>query len=131
MVASTPERLVKTFIKIRDARAEAKRVWEEQDRELGAKMETIETYMLDVMNKGGIEKFSTGAGTAYRTEKLTPGASDWAAFYAWVREHDAFDFLFKRISGTAVKDYMDQHDGEVPPGVTVYTRYGVAIRRKG
>ena len=43
MVASTPERLVKTFIKIRDARAEAKRVWEDQDRELGAKMETIET----------------------------------------------------------------------------------------
>ncbi len=130
MVEVAYDRLVKTYLKIRDARTALKNKFDEEDRALKDKLETLENFMLAEMNRTGIESVKTLAGTAYRTETMVPTGSDWGAFYAWVKEHNAFDFIFRRIKADAVKDYMDQHDGLVPPGVSVYSKYGVTIRRK-
>lgn len=130
MVEVTHEKLIRTFVKIRDARSELKTAWETKDRELKDKLDRLEQFMLQTMNDTGIESFKTAAGTAYRTTTLVPTGSDWTAFYKWVKENDAFDFIFRRIKADAVKDYMDQHDGQVPPGVSVFGKLGVTIRRK-
>lgn len=130
MVEVSHEKLVKTYVKIRDARSALKQTFEHEDKKLRDQLETLENFMLATMNSTGIESFKTGAGTAYRTETMVPTGSDWTAFYNWVRENNAFDFIFRRIKADAVKDYMDQHDGQVPPGVSVYSKYGVTVRRK-
>ena len=129
MVDVTHEKMVRVFVKIRDARSELKAAFEVKDRELKDKQETIEQLLLADMNKSGIESFRTAAGTAYRTETLVPTGSDWTAFYKWVKENDAFDFIFRRIKADAVKDYMAQNDGKVPPGVSIFGKFGVTIRR--
>lgn len=129
MVAVTQQKLVRVFVKMRDARAALKREWEEQDTTIKQQQELIEQLLLKEMNDNGLESFRTGAGTAYKTVKLIPQGSDWGVFYNWVKEHDAFDFIFKRIKADMVKDYMDQHNGQVPPGVSVYSVQGVTIRR--
>lgn len=130
MVDISHDKAISVFVKIRDKRAEKKRAWEAEDKLLKDKQEQIEQLLLTHMRETGVESFSTGAGTAYRTESLIPQGSDWSAFYAWVKENDAFDFIFKRIKADAVRDYMDQHEGQVPPGVSVYGKFGVTIRRK-
>jgi hypothetical protein len=130
MVEVTHEKLVSTYVKIRDARSALRARFEINDRELREQMEKVENFILNILNTTGVESFRTGAGTAYRTESMTPTASDWGAFYAWVKETDGFDFLFRRIKADAVKDYMNQHDGMAPPGVSVFSKYGVTIRRK-
>ena len=130
MVEVTYEKLVKTFVKIRDARSVLKAEWEVKDRELKDKLDRLEQFMLSTMSDSGIESFKTSAGTAYRTTSLVPTGSDWTAFYAWVKENNAFDFIFRRIKADAVTDYMDQNDGQVPTGVSVFKKYGVTIRRK-
>ncbi len=130
MVEVSYDQTVRVFIKMRDARAALKEEWETKDRAIKEQQDTIQQLLLAHMNANGIESFRTGAGTVYRTEKLIPQGSDWNAFYNWVKEHNAFDFIFKRIKADAVKDYMEQHNGAVPPGVSVYGEYGVNIRRK-
>lgn len=130
MVEVTHDRLVRAYVKMRDARSALKQTYEHEDKLIRDKMELVEQTILSSMNGSGITSFKTEAGTAYRTETLVPTGSDWAAFYAWVKENDAFDFIFKRIKADSVKDYMDQNDGKVPPGVSVYSKFGVTIRRK-
>ena len=130
MVEVSYDKLVRTYVKIRDARTALKQTFEAEDRVLKDKLETLENYMLQSMNSSGVESVKTPAGTAYRTETMVPTGSDWTAFYAWVRENNAFDFIFRRIKADSVKEYMDQNDGKVPPGVSVYSKYGVTIRRK-
>lgn len=123
------KKMVTAYINIRQKRADIKKKFEEEDKTLKEKLELIEAKMLQQMQEAGIESIKTEAGTFYRQEEITPAGSDWNAFYNWVREHDAFDALEKRIKKTFIKEYMDAHDGGIPPGVSVYREYVVRVRR--
>jgi hypothetical protein len=123
------EALARAYVKIRDARAEKTRAYEKEDAELKAKQTKIGNVMLAFLSEHGIDSAATEAGTFYRQEELTPTGSDWGAFYAWVREHDAFDALERRIKKTFIRQYMDDHEGTIPPGVSVYREYVVRVRR--
>ncbi len=123
------QRMVKVYVKMRDTRTANKRAFEEADEILKAKMEKIEGQLHKFLLDNQIDSVNTPAGTVYRQEEITPTGSDWAAFYDWVKENDAFDALERRIKKTFVKEYMEQHDGGIPPGVSVYREYVVRIRR--
>jgi hypothetical protein len=123
------QKMVKAYIKIREKRAEIKKAFDEQDRALKEKLETIEGEMLRQMQEAGIESIKTAAGTFYKQEDITPTGSDWDAFFSWVRAHDAFDALERRIKKGFIKEYMEAHEGAIPPGVSVYREYVVRVRR--
>lgn len=60
------------------------------------------------------------AGLRYRAQIVTKVAyklADWGVFTSWVRKNDRFDMLQKRVSDTAVKDYAEQNEGKVLPGL--------------
>lgn len=122
-------KLVRAHIRIRDARKELTEEFNRQDRELKAKQETLEAHMLKVMQASNVDTMRTEGGTIYRQEVMKPAASDWDAFYQWVKENDAFDALEKRIKATFVKDYMEENDGETPPGVSAYREFVARVRR--
>jgi hypothetical protein len=121
--------LTKTYVKIRDARTALKRKFDEEDGKLKAKLERLEGAMLKFLQESGIDSAKTENGTFYRQEEITPTGSDWDRFYQWIAENDAFDALERRIKKTFVKEYMETHEGAIPPGVTVYREYVVRVRR--
>jgi hypothetical protein len=122
-------RLVKTYVKMRDARNALKREYEEKDTALKEQMTKIENTMLKLLQDSNIDSIKTEAGTFYRQEEITPTGSDWQAFYDWVKANDAFDALERRIKKTFVAEFMETHDGAVPPGVSVYRQYVCRVRR--
>lgn len=122
-------KLTSVHLKIRDARSDLKRKFEEEDRKLKIKQERIENEMLRFLQDSNTGSVRTESGTFYRQEEITPTGSDWDAFYRWVRENDAFDALERRIKKTFVKEYMETHEGGIPPGVSVYREYVVRVRR--
>lgn len=122
-------KLAKAFIKLRDTRAELKREFEEKDNALKAKQEIIEAGMLDFMNKNKMDSIATTAATFYKQLELKPSCSDWDAFYRWITKNNAFEFLERRVTRTAVKEFMDMNDGGLPPGVSVHREYVVRVRR--
>jgi len=132
-MAIDANRLVKTFVKIRDRRAQLKREFEAQDAELKAQQEKLESVLLSHLNKNNEDSVRTAEGTFYRQLKVMPSATDWDAFYAWIKEHDAFDALERRIKAKFISDYMEEHaddpDNNLPPGVSVYKRYDVRVRK--
>jgi hypothetical protein len=122
-------KLARAYVKLRDTRSANKKTFEQEDAVLKGYMEQIEAQMLLVLNEGNIDSINTPAGTFYRQEDITPQGADWGAFYQWVREEDAFDFLEKRIKKGPIKEYMEQHEGALPPGVSVFRKFEVRVRR--
>ena len=122
-------RLTKAYIKLRDTRHEMKKEWEEKDTALKLKMERLEGEMLRFLNDTKQDSAKTAAGIVYRQEEITPTGSDWDLFYDWVAKNNAFDALERRVKKTFVKTYMEEHDGGIPPGISVYREYVVRVRR--
>ena len=121
--------LTKAHVRIRDARAALKKTFDAEDGVLKAKQERLEGEMLRILQQGNVDSIKTDSGTFYRQEDITPRGDDWDAFYQWVAANDAFDALERRIKKTFVKEYMETHDGAIPPGVSVYREYVVRVRR--
>lgn len=124
-----PEQLARVYIKIRNAKAAATAAYERQDADFKAKLKLIETTLLGFLQENNVTSVRTNDGTFYKEESIIPTGADWGAFYEWVKENDAFDFLERRIKKTEVKTYMDTHDGHVPPGVSVFREYVVRVRK--
>lgn len=121
--------LTKAYVKIRDARGVLKKQYEEEDIKLKAKLERLEAEMLRFLQENNTDSVKTVHGTFYRQEEITPTGADWDALYKWIAQNDAFDALERRIKKGFIKEYMETHEGGVPPGVSVYREYVVRVRR--
>lgn len=124
------EKLVKAYIRIRDARAEAKKAFENQDAELEEKQDKIEAALLGMCNETGTKALSTAVGTASKVVKTRYWASDWEKMHAFVKDHDAMHLLEKRIAQTAMKEFLEANPESMPEGLNVDSKYSIVVRRK-
>jgi len=85
--------------------------------------------MLGFLNSSQIDSVATPTGTFYRQEEITPTCADWHTFHGWIKDNDAFDFLEKRVTKKAVKDYMESNAGAIPPGLSIFREFVVRVRR--
>lgn len=123
--------LVKIYVKIRDAKSAAKKVFEAQEAEFNEKMAIVATELKARAQAEGVEGFKTEFGTVYLSETMKTSCADWAAFGDFLKTHDPLEFMEKRISSTAVKEYMKQNEGQLPPGVSIFKEIEARVRRAG
>ena len=124
------DRVVQAYNAIKDARTVKRHAWEAEDLALEQDQDKLKVLMLDLLNKLGGKSIATDHGTVYRTEKLRPSAADWTAVYDWiVADPERFELLEKRLKATFVKQFMEDNEGAIPPGVNVHREYEVAVRR--
>lgn len=126
MSAVTADRLVKAYIKIRDARQELSK----QDSDLEEKQDMIQSKLLEICKETGAESLRTEFGTVTRRVSKKYWTHDWESFYKFVKEHDAFPLLQKRISITAMQEFLEEYPDLHPPGLNVDSSYVVSVRRK-
>ena len=122
-------KVTEAYIAIRDRRAEIKKAYEAEDDQLKAKLARLDAVMLGHLNETNMESVRTANGTFYKTEDLKPSASDWTAFYQFIKDNDAFEALERRVKKDFVKAYMEDNDDALPPGISVHREYKVLVRR--
>lgn len=130
---SNTDKVVKTYIKIRDARAELKKKFEDDDKVLTDQMEVLEQYLLDVCKAAGANSFNTNFGTVIRQIKTRYWTSDWESMHKFIKENiDAggLDLLERRIAQKAMGEFLEHHPDKLPKGMNVDPRYTVVVRRK-
>jgi sugar phosphate isomerase/epimerase len=124
------EELVAVYVNIRDQK---KTIQEEADAKIDAldrDMKVIAEHLLELCKELGADNIRTGHGTVIRTIKTKYWTSDWASMYDFVREHNAFDLLEKRIHQTNMKNFLEENPEECPVGVNVEKEYAITVRRK-
>lgn len=123
-------KVAETYIKIRDAKHDRKKAWEAEEAEFNAKLEKLEGFMLQHLNTHGTDSVRTAGGTFYRQEDIRPNITDDVAFYGWIKDNDAFDALERRVKKTFISEFMETHEGGLPPpGITVSREYVVRVRK--
>jgi hypothetical protein len=123
------DKLVKAYIKLRDARAVLKSEYEAQDAVLLEKVATIESKLLEFCKESGADGIKTPFGTASRTVKERFFTSDWDSFRRFVKNHDALDLFEKRIHQGAMKEFLESNPDLRPEGLNVTREYTITIRK--
>jgi hypothetical protein len=123
------DKVTAIYVKIRDERSALKKAYEAEDLALKVQLETLDGFLLETLQTLGVESVRTKHGTVYQSVAVKPACGDWAAFYAWIAENDAFDALERRVKKSFMVDYMKDNKDELPPGITVLKEYTVTIRR--
>lgn len=123
------EKLVKAYIKMRDARAALTKKYEDEDKAIKDQMEVIEHMLMDVCKKAGADSIRTGAGTVIRGVKTQYWTSDWESMHNFIKENQALDLLERRIAQRAMKDWLEAHPDQMPKGLNTESKYTVTIRR--
>ena len=114
---------------IKDARTIKRHAWEQEDEALERDQQLLDTVLLDQLNKIGASSVSTSHGTVIRSLKTRPAAVDWGAIWEWQKANDAADLVERRLKTKFITDYMEEHGGALPPGITVHREYEVSVRR--
>jgi hypothetical protein len=123
------DKLAGIYIKIRDARAKLKSEYEAKDTELQEQMDVIEEQLLEACKSIGADSIRTNAGTVIRSIKSRYWTDDWDSMYNFVREHDAFGLLERRIHQTNMKQFIEENPDMLPMGLNTDSRYSIVVRR--
>jgi len=124
----TADSITEEFVALRDARAALKKQYENEDNALKEQMARRDVWLLTAINAMGCESIRTSHGTAYKQTKTRSSCGDWPAYWNYMKEHDRFDLVEKRVSQGAISKMIEDEE-ELPPGVNLFSEDVVTVRR--
>jgi hypothetical protein len=123
------DQLAKTYVRIRDERAKLKTDYELKDGDLKEQMAMIEQELLNACNRIKADSIRTTHGTIIRSIKSRYWTNDWGSMYKFIKDHDAFALLEKRIHQTNMKEFLNENADLLPAGLNVENEYSIVVRR--
>jgi hypothetical protein len=123
------DKLTAVYLKMRDKRDDMRREAETREKELEEQMNIIETEMLEICKQMNADSVRTPHGTIIRSVKSRYWTNDWDSMYQFIKEHDAFGLLEKRLHQTHLKEFLSENPDTFPVGVNVESSYSVVVRR--
>lgn len=84
-------------------------------KELKKEHDAVEGELIAYLKEAELDKASAGGFTASRGSEVVASVTDWESFYQYVRDHDAFYLLQKRVASAAYRELL-QVEGVSPPG---------------
>lgn len=124
------DKLVQTYVKIRDKRKALSDEFEVKDKELQGLLDSIEAELLEACKSIGADSIRTEFGTVSRKVSKRYWTNDWHSFHEFLKEHDALDLMEKRVSQSNMNTFLEENPDLLPPGLNVNAKYTVVIRRK-
>lgn len=123
------DKLAAIYIKIRDAKDKLTADYKQQYADLEAQMAVLEAEMLGVCKHMNADSIRTKAGTIVRSIKSRYWTNDWDSMYRFIKEHDAYGLLEKRLHQTHMKEFLSENPDLLPMGLNVESEYTVVVRR--
>jgi hypothetical protein len=115
--------LVNQYIAIRAQRL----VLDKQADDLKAQEDGLKDVIVSKLREGGMKAIGAANGLVKMSETDEPTATDWPAFWAYIRETGNFEMLHKRVTVTAVKEHWEA--GETIPGIGKTTVYKLSVSK--
>lgn len=123
------EKLVKAYIKMRDARAVLSADYEAKDKELKDQMRVVENFLLEACKRAGGNVSIPGVGVVMRGVDTRYWTSDWEAMHNFIKENSTLELLERRIAQRAMGEFLKANPDKMPKGMNVESKYTVTVRR--
>lgn len=88
-----------------------------------------ELKLLGVLQKSKLERAGGKLALANVTSRKIPSIKNPRKFQQYVKKHNAFDLYQNRMSSKAYFDRLEA--GAKIPGVSIFNKVGVSIRKRG
>tara|TARA_R100001510_G_scaffold57687_1_gene66861 strand:+ start:5054 stop:5461 length:408 start_codon:yes stop_codon:yes gene_type:complete len=122
------EKLVKTYIIIRDEKNKLAREYDAKDKELANDLASIEQRLLNSCNEIGADSMRTEFGTVIKSTKESFICGDWDNFKKW--EGFEVDLLQQRLHQGNLKEFLTNREDEgLPPGISSMREFKITIRK--
>ena len=125
----TVDQIVEVYIKIRDARDEARKEADRIEADFESQLEVLEQQMLDVCKATGATSLKTPHGTIMQSIKKRYWTNDWEKFYDFMFEHNVPELLERRIHQTNIKQFLEENPDMLPLGLNVEAQQSITVRR--
>lgn len=123
------DKLVKAYIKMRDARKALSAEYEEKDKAIKEQMEEVERHLLEACKRAGGNVSIPGVGTVIRGVDTRYWTSDWESIHNFIKENDALELLERRVAQRAMAEFLKANPDKMPKGMNVESKYTVTVRR--
>lgn len=100
---------------------------ESKAKKLKEKMDLLEAAIITRLDKDETTMSRGKQATAILTEQEIPKVDDWDNFYGYIQENEAFHLLQRRPASTACRETLEA--GEVIPGVSIFTKRAISLRK--
>jgi|APIni6443716594_1056825.scaffolds.fasta_scaffold452941_2 hypothetical protein len=122
------DEIVKKYIALRDRKSEIGKEYKAKIADIDKVLDKIEAALLSTFDQFGMNSAQTDDGTAYISERTSATVADWDVVLDFVVEKEAWEMLERRVSKSAVDQYLAEHQ-ELPPGVNYRTERTLSVRR--
>ena len=149
-MSATTEKLISVYLQMRDDIAAKDKAAKEAKSSIVDSMNMIEDELYKRLKKEKLTTFSTDAGTAFETTNDYVGIEEFDDFLGFlissiltaaglpptpatlkqVLAAADLQFLNKAVNKTAVKDFMEENEGKLPPGIKYTKEIVIQIRKK-
>ena len=126
----SPADLIAEYIGLRDKKeAAVEKIKDFMNTNFNARMLEIEGTLLNNLNQNGADSMKTVHGTAFKKIETSITTADGAEFKRHVVGTEDWDLIDFRPNKTAVKEFVENNDGLLPPGINMKHDTIVQIRR--
>jgi hypothetical protein len=125
---ATIDQVVEKYVEIRDKQAELRKAQTAEMAKYNDALLKLEAWLMNSLNESGAESVRTVSGTVYKSIRTSAKVADWDALLEFITDNGAWNFLERRVSKTAVEEYMEG-EGGTPPGVSVVREATIGVRR--
>ena len=126
----TPDKLAKTYLRIRAERSMLSAKYKEDDGKLIRQMDTIKQAMLDHCEAHNVESVRTSEGLFFRSTKKKYWVSEWDAIHRLIVEENAPQLLDKRINQANMREFLEENPDLMPEGLEIEEELTISVRKK-
>ena len=126
----TPDKLAKTYLRIRAERSMLSAKYKEDDGKLIRQMDTVKQAMLDHCEAHNVESVRTSEGLFFRSTKKKYWVSEWDAMHRLIVEENAPQLLDKRINQANMREFLEENPDLKPEGLEIEEEVTISVRKK-
>ena len=125
----TPDKLAKTYLRIRAERSMLSAKYKEEDGNLIRQLDVIKQAMLDHCEDHNVESVRTSEGLFFRSTKKKYWVSEWDAIHKLIVEENAPQLLDKRINQANMKEFLEENPDLKPEGLEIEEEVTISVRK--
>ena len=126
---SNVDKLVKVYVKMRDAKSALTAKHKDEEEKLEAQMDIVRAALDEAIVATGGTAIKTEYGTASRVVKRRFWTADKEAFLDFCLQNDVRGMLDVRVAQKNTGEWIDEHPDNVPNGINIEQKYDVLVRR--
>ena len=126
----TPDKLAKTYLRIRAERSMLSAKYKEEDGNLVRQLDIIKQAMLDHCEDHNVESVRTSEGLFFRSTKKKYWVSEWDAIHKLIVEENAPQLLDKRINQANMREFLEENPDLKPEGLEIEEEVTISVRKK-